>query len=123
MTTPPQPSNGAAAAAPAPLTPPSGAATLTLEAPDAPPRISATEAPAMAPKIDQKQVPALDAKVTAFLDAMVDAETRSPEFAQQAEHVRSMGDADIRKAAETSSSPARPSRRVGSPRAAPSARP
>ncbi|HIT76113.1 MAG TPA: toxic anion resistance protein [Candidatus Avipropionibacterium avicola] len=103
MTTPPQPSNGAAAAAPAPLTPPSGAAaTLTLEAPDAPPRITETEAPAMAPKIDEKQVPALDAKVDAFMDAMTNSETRSPEFAQQAEHVRTMGDQDIRKAAETS---------------------
>src|ERR687893_839960 len=30
------------------------------------------------------------------------AQTRSPEFAQQAANVRSMGDADIRKAAETS---------------------
>ena len=30
------------------------------------------------------------------------AQTRSPEFATQAANVRSMGDADIRKAAETS---------------------
>lgn len=101
MTTP-QP-QGAAAAAPAPLAAPSGAgATLTLEAPSAPPTVTETEAPAMAPKVDQDQVPALDAKVESFLSAMVNAETRSPEFAQQAEHVRSMGDADIRKAAEAS---------------------
>lgn len=109
MTSSPQPGPSsrasgaqAGAAAQAPLTPPTAAATLTLEAPDAPPRITETQAPAMAPQIDERQVPALDAKVDGFLDAMMSAETRSPEFAQQAEHVRSMGDADIRKAAETS---------------------
>jgi len=90
----------AMAAAPAPLAAPAN--VLTLEAPAAPPHITTTQAPAMAPKIDERQVPALDAKVDGFLDAMMSAETQSPTFAQQAEFVRSMGDNDIRKAAETS---------------------
>ena len=36
------------------------------------------------------------------MQALTSAQTRSPEFAAQAANVRSMGDADIRKAAETS---------------------
>ncbi|MFX4272909.1 toxic anion resistance protein [Propionibacteriaceae bacterium Y1685] len=106
MTTPTPPNQGAAAAAAAPLTPPSGVRAqgnvLTLEAPEAPPRIVETQAPAMAPQVDEKAVPALDSKVDGFLEAMMNAETSSPDFAAQAEHVRNMGDADIRKAAETS---------------------
>jgi uncharacterized protein YaaN involved in tellurite resistance len=89
------------AAAPAPLTPPEPN-TLTLTAPAAPPPIVATQAPAMAPQVDPASVPALDGKVDTFMGALMAAQTRSPEFAQQAANVRSMGDGDIRKAAETS---------------------
>jgi len=56
----------------------------------------------MAPQVDPAAVPALDSKVDSFLTALVAAQTRSPEFAAQAENVRAMGDADIRRAAETS---------------------
>ena len=47
-------------------------------------------------------MPELDAKVEGFLTALSSAAPGSPEFSAQAEHVRTMGDADIRKAAETS---------------------
>jgi uncharacterized protein YaaN involved in tellurite resistance len=89
------------AAAPAPLTPPEPS-TLTLTAPAPPAPIVATQAPAMAPQVDPASVPTLDGKVEGFMGALMAAQTRSPEFAQQAANVRSMGDGDIRKAAETS---------------------
>ncbi len=92
--------DGAAAVAPAPLTPPDTA--LTLEAPAAPAPVVATQAPRMAPQIAAEAVPGLDAKVDSFMDALTKAAPRSPEFAKQADNVRTMGDADIRRAAETS---------------------
>jgi uncharacterized protein YaaN involved in tellurite resistance len=92
----------AGAAAPSPLTPPDQVASLTLTAPEPPQRVAATQAPSIAPQVDAAQVPALDARVDGFLTALTSAQTRSPEFAAQADNVRSMGDADVRKAAETS---------------------
>ena len=89
------------ASAPAPLTPPEGT-PLTLTAPAPPPPVVATQAPAMAPQVDPALVPELDSKVDGFLSALMTAQTRSPEFAQQAANVRAMGDADIRRSAETS---------------------
>jgi len=89
----------AGAAAAMPLQPPS---TLTLSAPEPPALITTTQAPAMAPQVGASQVPVLDAKVDEFLNALSSAEAKSPTFTAQADAVRSMGDADIRKAAETS---------------------
>jgi uncharacterized protein YaaN involved in tellurite resistance len=91
----------AGAAAPAPLAPPAASA-LTLTAPEPPARVAATAAPAMAPQVDPSTLPALDGKVESFITALTTAQPRSPEFAAQANNVRSMGDADIRKTAETS---------------------
>ncbi len=91
------PADGAAAAMP--LQPPT---TLTLTVPEAPSAVVATQAPAMAPQVEAAQVPVLDAKVDEFLGALDSAEAKSPTFTAQADAVRSMGDADIRKAAETS---------------------
>ncbi len=88
-------------AAPTPLAPP-GVSALTLTAPEPPRVVAATQAPAMAPQVDPATVPALDEKVDGFLNTLMTAHTRSPEFATQAANVRSMGDADIRRAAETS---------------------
>jgi uncharacterized protein YaaN involved in tellurite resistance len=90
------------AAAPAPLAPPDSD-PLTLTAPEPPKAVVATQAPAMAPQVDPETIPSLDNKVDGFLTALISAQTRSPEFAQQAANVRTMGDADIRRAAETSS--------------------
>lgn len=98
---PQQPSGGAAAAAePAPLAPPEPG--LTLTAPEAPALVIETQAPKMAPQVAAEAIPELDAKVDGFLAALASTQANSPEFAKQAESVRTMGDADIRKAAETS---------------------
>jgi uncharacterized protein YaaN involved in tellurite resistance len=95
--------SGAAAPAPgmSPLAPPDGN-VLTLTAPPPSQPVTTTQAPAIAPQIDPQAVPALDARVDGFMDALTKVQTRSPEFAAQADNVRTMGDADIRKAAETS---------------------
>ena len=85
---------------PAPLAPPE--ATLTLNAPEPVAAVATTSAPAMAPQVKAADVPALDAKVEGFLSALTKAAPRSPELAAQADHVRTMGDADITRAAETS---------------------
>ena len=98
MTETPQPGSGAAAQA-APLAPPS---MLTLNAPDAPAAVTTTQAPQMAPQVEAAQVPVLDAKVDEFMKALDTAEVKSPTFSAQADAVRTMGDSDIRKAAETS---------------------
>jgi len=88
------------AAAPQPLAPPDQ--VLTLEAPAPPAPVAATAAPKMAPQVPAEAIPGLDARVETFMDALTKAAPRSPEFAQQADNVRTMGDADIRRAAETS---------------------
>ena len=89
-----------AATAPAPLAPPED--VLTLTAPEPPRPVTTTQAPRLAPAVQPDTVPALDARVDTFMQALTSAAPRSPEFAEQAEVVRTMGDADIRKAAETS---------------------
>lgn len=78
------------------------AGVLTLDAPAALQAVTETQAPEMAPQVDAAQVPILDEKVAAFMNQINAAQTKSPEFAAQADAVRAMGDADIRKAAETS---------------------
>lgn len=94
---------GAAAAQPAPLAPPQGTeSVLNLEAPAAPAPVTATQAPKMAPPVKQEQVPVLDQKVDLFMNALTSAQAKSPELEAQATAVRNMGDADIRKSAETS---------------------
>lgn len=93
----------AAAEQPAPLTPPSGATeTITLEAPAPTAPVTTTQAPRMAPAVTTEQVPVLDEKVDTFLSALTDAQPKSPEMEAQANAVRTMGDADVRRAAETS---------------------
>ena len=96
-----EPTGVAGAAAPMPLAPPDPS-PLTLTAPPPAQPVAATQAPAIAPRVDPAAVPALDAKVDSFMSALTTAQTRSPEFAAQAANVRSMGDADVRRAAETS---------------------
>lgn len=85
-----------------PLSPPPSAAALTLEAPAPPPVVQATQAPQMAPPVTAEQRPVLDAKVNQFMGAIMAEQASSPEFSAQADAVRSMGDADIRRAAEMS---------------------
>ncbi|WP_068425645.1 toxic anion resistance protein [Piscicoccus intestinalis] len=87
-----------------PLTPPPAAqaAPLTLEAPAATQPVAQTAAPKMAPAVPQEAIPALDAKVESYLEGLSGTATKSPEFDTRAADVRTMGDADIRRAAETS---------------------
>lgn len=88
---------------PMPLQPPASAAEpLVLSAPDPVQAVAATQAPKMAPKVDPAVAPALDQKVATYLDGLLSADTKSPEFARRADDVRTMGDQDIRQAADSS---------------------
>ncbi len=86
-----------------PLQPPAGAeSVLTLTAPPPPQAVTATAAPRLAPAVEATALPGLDAKVETYIGSLMAAEPRSPEFAAKATDVRSMGDEDIRRAAESS---------------------
>jgi uncharacterized protein YaaN involved in tellurite resistance len=86
-----------------PLQPPSAAeSVLTLVAPLPPKAVTATAAPKLAPAVEATALPGLDAKVESYIGSLMAAEPRSPEFAARATDVRSMGDEDIRRAAESS---------------------
>ncbi|WP_369371598.1 toxic anion resistance protein [Promicromonospora sp. Populi] len=87
---------------PMPLQPPAQAETLVLSAPDPVQAVATTQAPKMAPKVDPAAAPALDKKVATYLDGLLSADTKSPEFAKRADDVRTMGDQDIRQAADSS---------------------
>ncbi|WP_129786938.1 toxic anion resistance protein [Promicromonospora panici] len=87
---------------PMPLQPPAPAEPLVLSAPDPVQPVAATQAPKMAPKVDPAVAPALDQKVSTYLDGLLSADTKSPEFAKRADDVRTMGDQDIRQAADSS---------------------
>ncbi len=81
-------------AQPAPLQPPAATeASLTLTAPPPPQPVAATSAPEMAPAVEAAALPGLDAKVDSYLDSLLNAAPRSPEFAAKATDVRTMGDA------------------------------
>jgi uncharacterized protein YaaN involved in tellurite resistance len=86
-----------------PLQPPaSSGSVLTLVAPPPAQVVSATAAPKLAPAVDAAALPGLDAKVESYLGSLMAAQPRSPEFTAKAADVRSMGDEDIRRAAESS---------------------
>ena len=97
-----QPAPGAAAAAQvAPLEPPPGEGfILTAPAPAAP--VAATSAPRMAPAVPEAALPGLDSKVDTYLDSLLKAAARSPEWEMKAADVRSMGNDEVRFAAESS---------------------
>jgi len=102
-----QPTAAAAAPDPSmaaqPLAPPAGVSELRLEppAPAAQP-ISTTAAPRMAPAVPPAALPGLDAKVDSYLQTLLTAQPKSPQFEAKANDVRVMGDDDIRRAAESS---------------------
>ena len=86
-----------------PLQPPAATGSgLTLTAPPPAQVVPATAAPRLAPAVEPSALPGLDAKVEGYIGSLMAAEPRSPEFAAKATDVRSMGDEDIRKAAESS---------------------
>jgi uncharacterized protein YaaN involved in tellurite resistance len=86
---------------PAPLQPPAAESTLVLTPPEPVAAVATTQAPSMVP-LDQAALPGLDAKVDGFVGSLLEAAPNSPEFAAKAADVRSMGDEDIRGAAESS---------------------
>jgi uncharacterized protein YaaN involved in tellurite resistance len=101
MSEPTSAAPGAAAARPAPLQPPLSS-PLTLTAPEPPQPVADTQAPALAPAVDPAALPGLDSKVDDYISSLMAADTKSPEFAAKSDDVRTMGDADIRRAADTS---------------------
>jgi uncharacterized protein YaaN involved in tellurite resistance len=85
------------------LQPPTGTeSTLTLVAPPPAAAVATTAAPRLAPAVEASALPGLNAKVEDYVGALMTAEPRSPEFAAKATDVRTMGDDDIRRAAESS---------------------
>lgn len=88
---------------PIPLPPPVvNETSLTLTPPAVPGRVVDTQAPRMAPAVDERAVPGLEQKVDEYVASLMTVEPRSPEFAAKAADVRSMGDVDVRNAAESS---------------------
>src|SRR3954469_17921946 len=88
---------------PSPLAPPASAEpVLTLTAPEPPKPVAATSAPKVAPAVPASALPGLDQKVDAYLGGLLGTAANSPEFSRRADDVRTMGDAEIRRAAETS---------------------
>jgi hypothetical protein len=80
----------------------------------------------MAPAVPASAIPMLDQKVDGFLAALSTTATKSPEYEAKAAEMRTMGDDDIRRAAESSNrllrARSRRSKRAACPRAARSAR-
>ena len=65
--------------------------------------VNETAAPKMAPQVPAAAVPGLDAKVDELYDRRCSrAQAKSPTFDAKATDVRTMGDDDIRRAAESS---------------------
>ena len=105
MSQPPYGAQDAAtsAAAMQPLAPPAANDSLRLEPPAAAAQpIPTTAAPRMAPAVPEAALPGLDAKVESYLQALMTAAPKSPQFETKANDVRVMGDEDIRRAAESS---------------------
>ncbi|GAB2602322.1 toxic anion resistance protein [Pseudactinotalea suaedae] len=90
------------AAAAAPLEPPEESFGLSLEPPPPVAAVAATQAPALAPKVDPEMVPALTQKADAYVASLMSSDAKSPEFTAKADSVRTMGDQDIRRAADVS---------------------
>jgi uncharacterized protein YaaN involved in tellurite resistance len=87
---------------PTPLSPPPAESVLTLTAPEVPKPVATTAAPKMAPQVDPAALPGLDARVEDYVGALMNSAPNSPEFTAKANDVRTMGDVDIRNAAESS---------------------
>ncbi|AND15623.1 toxic anion resistance protein [Rathayibacter tritici] len=75
---------------------------LSLTPPEPVAAVPTTSAPSIAPKVPEAALPGLEAKVDGYLDTLLSTEARSPEFATRANDIRTMGDADIRSAADSS---------------------
>jgi len=91
----------AGAAAGAQLAPPTEAATLVLAPPQPVAAVAPEQSASMVP-LDAAALPGLDKMAAEYVDGLVDLDTKSPEFSAKAESIRTMGDDDIRAAAEVS---------------------
>ncbi len=107
-TTPPPPDPQAAPpATPAPaaaaeqLAPPAASTELQLQAPQPVAAVDPNSAEGMVP-LDKAALPGLDKMVSDYVDSIVTLDEHSPEFAQKADSIRTMGDDDIRAAASVS---------------------
>jgi len=76
-------------------------APLTLKAPEPAAAVATTQAPGMV-TLDQTAIPGLDVLVDQYAQALITVDPNSPDFAKQADQVRTMGDADIRQASQVS---------------------
>jgi uncharacterized protein YaaN involved in tellurite resistance len=83
------------------LTPPASAAELTLTPPQAVTAVAPEKVGGMI-TVDAAALPGLDSKVDAYVDSLVSLDVHSPAFAAKATDVRTMGDDEIRAAADTS---------------------
>jgi uncharacterized protein YaaN involved in tellurite resistance len=94
------PTAGAAGAA-AQLAPPAAAATLTLAPPEPVAAVAPAQSAQMVP-LDAAVLPGLDKMAADYVDALVTLDDKAPEFTAKTESIRTMGDDDIRAAAEVS---------------------
>ncbi len=95
--------SGSTGAQQAPLAPPAATeSVLTLTPPATPQPVAAAAAPRLAPAVPATALPGLDAKVDTYLSSLTGLEPQSPDFAAKANDVRTMGDQEIRRAAESS---------------------
>src|SRR4051795_11857964 len=87
---------------PTPLAPPATAEpVLTLTAPEPPKPVAETSAPKMTPPVPAAAIPGLDQKVDSYLQGLLGTAANSPDFSRRADDVRTMGDEENRRAAES----------------------
>jgi uncharacterized protein YaaN involved in tellurite resistance len=86
---------------PATIAPPAAASQLVLDAPQAVAPVAPEKAGGMVP-LDQAALPALNEKVSDFVDSLAKLDPHTPAFTAKAEEIRTMGDSDIRAAADVS---------------------
>jgi uncharacterized protein YaaN involved in tellurite resistance len=84
-----------------PLTPPAETSTLVLAPPQSVAVVAPAKAGGMVP-LDQAALPGLDQKVDDYVTSILALDPHSPAFDAKANDIRTMGDGDIRAAAETS---------------------
>jgi uncharacterized protein YaaN involved in tellurite resistance len=83
------------------LTPPAETSTLVLTPPEPVAAVAPAKAGGMVP-LDTATLPGLDQKVSDYVTSIVSLDPHSPAFGAKADDIRTMGDDDIRAAAESS---------------------
>jgi uncharacterized protein YaaN involved in tellurite resistance len=76
-------------------------APLTLKAPEPTTAVTTTQSRGMV-TLDEAAIPGLDQLVDQYAQALVTVDPNSPDFAKQADQVRTMGDDDIRQSSQVS---------------------